>query len=746
MPRKFASINNGHRSHAVQAIGPAADLLRRAGLHAFAKATAGGAKGPRCILSKDALGFAVVLSVSLSLSWPATAQVPAPAQQSAVVATNNAILLEGIRQYDGAHYPEAVAAFSKVIEALNPADPAQRDLLAKSYEYRARSRFVQRDAAGTEADFVLLLKLRPSYEPAADISPRVKTTFLDIKKRTIGDINVQLTPPGDILIDETPYPVGAGGRTISLLAGEHTIAAKRPAYRTVEQKIPLNAGETVPLAITLERISATYAVRTVPDGVTVTFDGVLKGVTRAGADRRDVSDPLVIPDLTAGTYLTRFQRECYKPAERSLTISELTDIDNRDPIRLEPAVAKLNLRVSEPGATIYLDGASKGASPSEVASICEGEHLLEVRSQHGRFIDRRYWRTGDSETLNAVLRPAFAIVVNAPPSGVSPTEFRRIVENGLSGAKGALIFTPREEELVASQKQDDINLDFFHATSAAAVLRRRETGERVAGRLAVQGIAAIESSGRPDSVQLSLLAAGSTEPEVVTFDLNDASSRAAAVAALTADVPPITRVSIDAFLIDVASIQGAVVARASQELGLAPGEVVVDVGGAAVSSVADVQEKLNGKQGQTLTLGVRQPSGASKMVSVTPKLVPDTIPMADKHLLYNGILLRLEQLLREAKTPVDAIASRLNLAIVEMRLGRWGEAARDLEQLRLPEGPGVSGGTISYLLGICYEALGRRADATSSFTTASKSEAMLSMRGPRTAALAQEKLQGGGAR
>jgi hypothetical protein len=118
--------------------------------------------------------------------------------------------------------------------------------------------------------------------------------------------------------------------------------------------------------------------------------------------------------------------------------------------------------------------------------------------------------------------------------------------------------------------------------------------------------------------------------------------------------------------------------------------------------------------------------------------------MSDRHLLYNGILLRLEELLRDAKTPVDAIASRLNLAIVEMRLGRWGEAARDLEQLRLPEGPGVSGGTIAYLLGLCYEALGRRGDATTSFTAAAKSDSMLSMRGPRTAALAQDKLQGTG--
>ena len=299
--------------------------------------------------------------------------------------------------------------------------------------------------------------------------------------------------------------------------------------------------------------------------------------------------------------------------------------------------------------------------------------------------------------------------------------------------------------MAASQRQDEVNADFFHGASAAAVLRRREIGERIAGRLGVQGIAAIESSGRPDSVQLSLVAAGSTEPEVIVFDLNDAASRGAALASLTAEVPPIVRVSIDAFFFDVASIDGAVVARAPQETGLSPGDIIVDVAGTPVTSVADLQTKLNGRQGQSVALGVRQAGGTSRTITVTPKLVPDTIPMADARLLYNGILLRLGEMLRDAKTPVDAIASRLNLAIVEMRLGRWGEATRDLEQLRLPEGPGVSAGTIAYLLGLCYEALGRRAEASTAFTAAAKSESMLSMRGPRAAALAQEKLQGPGA-
>src|SRR5581483_10428051 len=394
---------------------------------------------------RSALVCALLAAASAS---GAARQAPAAALVNA-----NAILLEGIRLYDAAKYPDAVMEFGRVIDALNPAEAPQRDLLVKAYEYRARSRFVLRDNPGTEADFTQLLKLRPDHEPASDISPRVRAVFDEVKKKTVGALSVQLAPPGEITIDGDVYTVGSQPRTVPLAAGEHVVAARRRSYRDFQQSVIVLAGDTVPLSIALERTSATYAVRTIPDGVSVLFDGIPKGVTPKG--QGEISGPLVISDLAAGTYVTRYQRDCYRPLERSLTILQLTDIEAEEPIRLEPSTARLTLRVAEPGATIYLDGVSKGSNPADVSTICEGEHRLEVRSPRGRFIDRRYWRTGDVETVNAVLRPAFAIVVNVPPAGVTAADFRKLVESGLAQARGALIFTPSDEELVAVQRQED---------------------------------------------------------------------------------------------------------------------------------------------------------------------------------------------------------------------------------------------------------------------------------------------------
>lgn len=668
----------------------------------------------------------------------ASAQPPTP---SGGVSEANSSLQEAVRLYNEFHYVEAVAALDRLIASLTPGEGPQRDILVRAYEYRARSRFVLKDAAGVEADFAALLQLRPDYQPDPGMSPRVRPIFGGVKARTVGDMALQLTPPGEVYVDGHPYAATSDPITLSLVAGEHVIAAKRDGYGSIERRVVVNAGDTVPLALVLERTTATLTLRTIPDGVDVFLDGVPKGTTSKSQNAAGVSGPLRLTALSVREYVTRFRRDCFKPLERAVKITQLDDVEFVEPVRLEPAIATVTLRVAEPDVTIYVDGVPRAPVPGNSSTVCEGEHVIEVRSPKGRFIDRRSWRADDAVTLDAVLRPAFAIVVNTPPTGIGAREFTSFVERGLAGG-GALLFAPQEQELSGVERADAFTADFFHGTSAAASLRRREVSDRVAGRLGAQGLAAIESTGNPDLVKLSVLATGSAEPEVLTLNLSDPISRTGVMRALAGETPPIVRVSLGALLVDVAGIPGAVVVRAGTGLDLAPADVITRVGDTEIASVADVWASLNGRQGQEVSLVVRSVTGATRTIPATASLVPDTLPLADTRLLYNGMFLRLRDRVRDAKTAVDATAARLNLAIVEMRLGRWREASENLQALRLPDGEGVSGGTVAYLLGLCYEALGRQPEATSSFTAAARStNAMLSVQGPRIAPLAQVRLE-----
>ena len=61
----------------------------------------------------------------------------------------------------------------------------------------------------------------------------------------------------------------------------------------------------------------------------------------------------------------------------------------------------------------------------------------------------------------------------------------------------------------------------------------------------------------------------------------------------------------------------------------------------------------------------------------------------------------------------------LNLAVVLMRAGLYGAALREaFQETILPEGPGISAGTASYLQGLCLQRLNRLAEAREQFERA----------------------------
>jgi hypothetical protein len=195
-------------------------------------------------------------------------------------------------------------------------------------------------------------------------------------------------------------------------------------------------------------------------------------------------------------------------------------------------------------------------------------------------------------------------------------------------------------------------------------------------------------------------------------------------------------------------VPGAAVIRApavgaGARAGLAPGDLVVAAGGQPVASVAELNARIAAaKANENLALDVRGRDGAARTVTVTVSELPGTIPMRDRTLLYNKVLIEMQDAVRTAKTPIPQGAARLNLAIVHMRLQNWDDARLELEQVKLPDGPGVSAGTVAYLLGLTYEALGRTADAETAFTRAAAApESTLSDEGPLVRSLAQQKLK-----
>ena len=624
------------------------------------------------------------------------------------------------------------------------------DLLVQVYEFRGRARYAANDRLGTERDFAALLTLRPGHKLTGNISPPVVAVFDSVRKVTIGQVAISLTPAGEVTIGGRAIAATAEPQTIDLPVGEQTVTAERAGYRSIDQRITVVAATVTPLALALERVSSTLSVESIPSDVDVFLDDQPRGKTPRGPG--EASAPLVIGDLQPGRYRLVLRRDCHQPVERMITIDTPGDF-RTEPIRLVPAVAQVVIRTTEPGVRLFVDGVDRGAVPVDSMPLCEGPHMIEVRGPGGRFIDRRAWKTGESVTLDATLRRAFPIVTARGGTAVSADQLRTNVERALGASTRVLVYTPAEAELTAAMSGEALPAEWLVVDAAGAPAGRvpkditRELGRRLAGKLQGQGIAAVSGGADPYLMHVALLAPGSGEPDVVTVNLADAATVRRAIAALDGALPPLVRASLETSVIDVDGTPGAVVIRpggAGARAGLAAGDVIVSAAGAPVTSVADLHTRIAAVRAPqtTLPLEVRGLGGATRSVSVTMSLVPDALPQRDATLLYNRVLIELQDALRVGATGPVAAAQRFNLGLVHMRLGNWEEALAAFAQTTLPDGPGVSAGTVAYFTGLCHEQTGRALEAQAAFTkAAAAAQARLWHDGPLVAPLAKLKLQ-----
>ena len=142
----------------------------------------------------------------------------------------------------------------------------------------------------------------------------------------------------------------------------------------------------------------------------IVIDGTPRGVTPPGQTSAGASAPLVITDIPLGQHRIEVRRKCY--AELSLPMNVTQDIAT-DPLQLVPAVATVTLQSQAADAVVYIDGERRGVLRElSRLTVCEGRRVIEVRGADGRFVDRRDWVRGATETLSAELRAGFPIVAS----------------------------------------------------------------------------------------------------------------------------------------------------------------------------------------------------------------------------------------------------------------------------------------------------------------------------------------------
>ena len=392
--------------------------------------------------------------------------------------------------------------------------------------------------------------------------------------------------------------------------------------------------------------------------------------------------------------------------------------------------------------------------------VCEGTHTVEVRLSYGRFVRRLVVKTGDSVSLEGTVKPAFGIVSvtgqgEAIRGGADP---RLVVERAFADDGTVALFAPADGQDGAGEPAAAALAGMAgvrpHRARRGPQPRRRlrpaariDISTQLARSLDVQGVAGLAlTSPDGDEMLISLLAAGSAEPDVIQLKLTDGDSMAAARRALSTEIS-LYRHSIGVLAIDFLDMPGATIAHVEQTgtaamAGLVPGDLITGANGQKVRSVNDFEKVLEAlPTDRKLVLEVHGPAGGMRSVELNAVLVPRALVMSDQTLLANKAILDLRHRLPTAiNTPEEPVV-RLNLAIALMHAKSWAAARSELERVTLPSAPGISNGTVQYLLGLCYEALGLANDAARAWkTAAADTTGLLTEDGPPIADMAASKL------
>jgi tetratricopeptide (TPR) repeat protein len=709
----------------------------------------------------------------VSVAALAALLLPAPARAQA---SAEAQLAQARTQFETLNFEAAASTLDPLIAQLE--SQAAKDMVAArmlptAYELRARSRYQLGNTEGATGDFRSLLRVAPGYALSGQVSQRIARTFEDIRKASVGKMLLNLTPAdADLELDGLPFTQAAG--EIPIAVGSHTLSGRRSGCRSASQSFTVMPAATTEVVLTLERVSASLALVTSPLAVEIVVDGVSRGRTEGGSltpqwtesvaklnlPANLVSKPFVIDDLGQGSHTVEFLKDCHTKVERRVVVDKPADF-LLDPVKLEKAVASIYVDSTATGAAVLLDGESRGPAPQSLDDVCEGSHVIELRSPWGRYVERTTTHAGDKLNIQGTVRPAVGLLsVTGLPDGYRGTDSRLALERGFAASKAVTLFGPPLEKVQQALKAESLSQGWLAfdrwrrpmGTNASAITpaARMEIAGRLAKALEVQGVAELTARPGTDRAQflLSILAAGSSEPDVLEVNLDSPASINGVIAQLDR-LPAMYRPSAGLSVADVTDVAGAVVVGVdvdggAAKAGLSPGDIITKLDGQPVAdgsafSSAVAQHKAN----DTLTVEVKDRNGASKGASLVIAMAPRLIAMNDQSLLFNNLVLTLRpRLALSAGTTPDPIV-RLNLAVALMRLGNWTEARTELAKIQLAAGPGVSNGTVQYLLGLCHEALGQVADAEKAWrAAATDSESQLTEDGPAVKELAERKLAG----
>jgi hypothetical protein len=201
-----------------------------------------------------------------------------------------------------------------------------------------------------------------------------------------GSLDIQSTPDGgDVYLDGEP----AGVTPViidDLSPGQYTVLIQKDGYEPFENaSVVVSAGNTTPVQAVLEMsppsgTSGSLDITSIPAGAKVYLDDVYQGKTS-----------LLITNLDPGAYMLRLEKEGYNAWYQGITIVAGETIFINAPLTPTPTTNPTVTStptpitstggvfvVSDPTATVFIDGVERGRSNEAIDNVPVGIHNVTL--------------------------------------------------------------------------------------------------------------------------------------------------------------------------------------------------------------------------------------------------------------------------------------------------------------------------------------------------------------------------------
>lgn len=594
--------------------------------------------------------------------------------------------------------------FEKCLENLNKLLPTLEEwekggrlqesdelLYKKALELRAVSYYHLGKEQNSRDDFMKLIKLDPNYNLEATSSTKILRVFNSTRDGICGTLLLDVEPEdAEVEIDGKIYNIRFND-ILKLMEGIHIIKISQAGYDSYSKEIQISAGESISEIVGLKPNARKVHFFLTPQGAKLFIDGHFAGSADLPADNKDewnlyVSKSGFDPSrffviealyLSPGNHVVEVIAPCHAGKKFSLPIS-LDAVKNSPgyvkPIELQKETLSLKINSCPKNAVVEIDGQKAGLTPLEIKDFCSGEHLFRIYKEgQGEYRQRHEFRGIDSYELEAKLRPTLLWAGVTKDQDVSADSLELFDEGIKANLPKIRSFNVTfSEELnpflpetfytkgVSDKEQEKVikSLCSKYKTEGLLVAKLFYEGEKVmvSLRLFVPGIAGFDEIASPG------------------LDFKDPTF-------LLKKLDLETNRSTDIVFHDDGG-QGLQVLRAgSCPVSLKAGDRVLKIGNSEPldnkSALAAIEEG-GGNQVITVQKGIEITALNLEKMQQASFFKTDPFGNHKEWLIFNQEIISSED-------EMSLSISKLNLARVEINLGRHAEALEILKELSFPE-------------------------------------------------------------